>query len=254
MLLKKEPAHQILLRVPGEFAPKGVPCVFLGYPAHQKAYKLYNLITHSCSVSGDVQFHHHIFSFVDSSSSKFLHRMHVSMLGSVYDDPITPTNIPPKNIYDEPVIPPVAPVQNISDLMEGLQFAAEASVEPVKTLETPKQQNQCRRADVKGVFGLAYSTRLSTYLNCLQVDHPVMMDTFTEELRTRVLKTRDVEALDAGKQTYQKIQQLMLEAAWNEKATDEYKNEKANAIVDMVGNCFDSFLCGVIVTMEGSLT
>ncbi|GKB06989.1 hypothetical protein Tco_0835222, partial [Tanacetum coccineum] len=29
----------------------------------------------------------------------------------------------------------------------------------------------------------------------------------------RVLKTRDVEALEAGKQTYQKIQQLMLEAA-----------------------------------------
>ncbi|GJZ90002.1 protein ultrapetala 1 [Tanacetum coccineum] len=27
---------------------------------------------------------------------------------------------------------------------------------------------------------------------------------------------------------------------WNEKATGEYKNEKANAIVDMVGNCHDS--------------
>nr|GEV03730.1 hypothetical protein [Tanacetum cinerariifolium] len=48
MLLKKEPDYSYLRvvgcfvvatnpRVPDEFAPKGVPCVFLGYPAHQKA-------------------------------------------------------------------------------------------------------------------------------------------------------------------------------------------------------------------------
>nr|GEW18301.1 LTR retrotransposon like protein [Tanacetum cinerariifolium] len=33
------------LRVVDKFSPKGVPCVFIGYPAHQKGYKLYNLLT-----------------------------------------------------------------------------------------------------------------------------------------------------------------------------------------------------------------
>lgn len=56
-------------RTPDKFAPKGVPCVFLGYPAHQKGYKLYNLLTHSCFVSRDVQFHEHIFPFAESSDS-----------------------------------------------------------------------------------------------------------------------------------------------------------------------------------------
>nr|GEV53033.1 nucleotide-binding alpha-beta plait domain-containing protein [Tanacetum cinerariifolium] len=64
---------QILLRVPDEFAPKGVPCVFLGYPAHQKAYK-FNLITHSCSEDGVSRISTSIYvsNFPESFSAKDL--------------------------------------------------------------------------------------------------------------------------------------------------------------------------------------
>ncbi|XP_071719591.1 uncharacterized protein [Rutidosis leptorrhynchoides] len=44
-------------RVADKFQERGVPCVFLGYPAQQKGYKLYNLLTHTNFVSRDVQFY-----------------------------------------------------------------------------------------------------------------------------------------------------------------------------------------------------
>nr|GEU57310.1 retrovirus-related Pol polyprotein from transposon TNT 1-94 [Tanacetum cinerariifolium] len=41
-------------RVIDKFSPRGVPCVFIGYPTHQKGYKLYNLLTHA-SFSANTQ-------------------------------------------------------------------------------------------------------------------------------------------------------------------------------------------------------
>jgi hypothetical protein len=49
-------------RVADKFESRGVPCLFLGYPQHQKGYKLYNLLTHTRFVSRDVVFYEHIFS------------------------------------------------------------------------------------------------------------------------------------------------------------------------------------------------
>ena len=91
MLLNKEPDYDHLKvfgcfavatnpsRIPDKFAPRGVPCVFLGYPTHQKGYKLYNLLTHSTFVSRDVEFHEHIFPFAESSSQNFFQPMPVTM-------------------------------------------------------------------------------------------------------------------------------------------------------------------------------
>nr|GEY56752.1 uncharacterized mitochondrial protein AtMg00810-like [Tanacetum cinerariifolium] len=77
-------------RIADKFAPRGVLCVFLGYPAHQKGYKLYNLLTRSSFVSRDVVFHEHIFPFDESSSQKFFQPMLMSMPNhthlAVYDD------------------------------------------------------------------------------------------------------------------------------------------------------------------------
>ncbi|GJW63069.1 retrovirus-related pol polyprotein from transposon TNT 1-94 [Tanacetum coccineum] len=93
-------------RIPDKFAPKGVPCVFIGYPAHQKGYKLYNLLTHSCFVSRDVQFHEHIFPFADSSASKFLHPTPVTMPSSklVYDDLVISTPLNDQPVEEAPAI------------------------------------------------------------------------------------------------------------------------------------------------------
>ena len=54
-----------------KFQPRGVPCVFLGYPATQKGYKLLNLLTDLTFVSRDVVFHEHIFPFQHSSLQQY---------------------------------------------------------------------------------------------------------------------------------------------------------------------------------------
>lgn len=43
--------------------PRAHPCVFLGYPAATKGYKLLNLVTHKIIVSRDVKFHERNFPF-----------------------------------------------------------------------------------------------------------------------------------------------------------------------------------------------
>ncbi|XP_071739103.1 uncharacterized protein [Rutidosis leptorrhynchoides] len=59
-------------RVSDKFQERDVPCVFLGYPPHQKGYKLYNLQTHSTFVSRDVKFFEHIFPYSAQSIQRFL--------------------------------------------------------------------------------------------------------------------------------------------------------------------------------------
>ena len=61
------------MRTTDKFTPKCVPCLFIGYPATQKGYKLYNLLTQNSFVSRDVRFLKHImlyklFSSVPSAS------------------------------------------------------------------------------------------------------------------------------------------------------------------------------------------
>lgn len=46
-----------------KFAPRAIKSVFLGYPFHQKGYKLLNLETHAVFVSRHVQFQEHIFPY-----------------------------------------------------------------------------------------------------------------------------------------------------------------------------------------------
>uniref|UniRef100_A0A803MDR9 Retrotransposon Copia-like N-terminal domain-containing protein n=1 Tax=Chenopodium quinoa TaxID=63459 RepID=A0A803MDR9_CHEQI len=53
------------------YPPRGVPCVFLGYPQDTKGYKVMNLLNMQCFVSRDVKFYEHIFPFnkVNSTGS-----------------------------------------------------------------------------------------------------------------------------------------------------------------------------------------
>ena len=100
---------------------------FLGYPTHQKGYKIYNLLTHSSFVSRDVVFHEHIFPFAESSSKQFFQPLPVSMPNhpSVYDpiEPFIDQNAPvvkEENVPDDNVVPnthnvPVPNTHNISD-------------------------------------------------------------------------------------------------------------------------------------------
>ncbi|GKB89771.1 cysteine-rich receptor-like protein kinase 8 [Tanacetum coccineum] len=59
-------------RVNDKMAPRGVPCLFLGYPPQQKGYTLLNLLTHTRFVSRDVTFYEHIFPYSKSQMSQIL--------------------------------------------------------------------------------------------------------------------------------------------------------------------------------------
>ncbi|XP_031259573.1 uncharacterized protein LOC116117698 [Pistacia vera] len=50
-----------------KFSPQAIPCVFMGYPMHQKGYRLYDLTAENFLVSRDVVFHEDSFPFLDRS-------------------------------------------------------------------------------------------------------------------------------------------------------------------------------------------
>lgn len=56
-----------------KFLPRGVPCVFLGYPPTQKGFRLLNLLSKEIFVSRDVAFHEDIFPFNTHQSEKYMH-------------------------------------------------------------------------------------------------------------------------------------------------------------------------------------
>ena len=79
-------------RVADKFDSRGVPCVFLGYPQHQKGYKLLNLLNHTRFVSRDVVFYEHIFPYSKSSMTQVLQPIPAPLSSPVlYEDFVSTT-------------------------------------------------------------------------------------------------------------------------------------------------------------------
>ncbi|GJU29238.1 cysteine-rich receptor-like protein kinase 8 [Tanacetum coccineum] len=113
ILLKKKPTYEHLKvfgclalvsnpsRTADKFDPRGAPCVFLGYPSHQKGYKFYNLLTHSSFVSRDVVFHESVFPFAADSIDNFISPLPTTFLCHFkvsinYDEVLPPQTIVPE--------------------------------------------------------------------------------------------------------------------------------------------------------------
>ncbi|GKE16757.1 cysteine-rich receptor-like protein kinase 8, partial [Tanacetum coccineum] len=80
-------------RTADKFSPRGVPCLFLGYPQHQKGYKLCNILTKTKFVSRDVQFYEEIFPYSKPDMLKLLNPLPspCSHPTHWYDDYVTTT-------------------------------------------------------------------------------------------------------------------------------------------------------------------
>ena len=146
-------------RVADKFEARGVPCVFLGYPQHQKGYKLLNLLTHSRFVSRDVVFYEHIFPYSKASMSQVLKHIPTPLSSHMwYGDfvsttqPVSQQHVPESNInvesqdtvHNEPVteeIPEPPPIPNNPIQPEPVRRSSRVLVPPtwLKDFVTPHQ-------------------------------------------------------------------------------------------------------------------
>ncbi|GJU13567.1 retrovirus-related pol polyprotein from transposon TNT 1-94 [Tanacetum coccineum] len=139
-------------RVVDKFTPRGVPYVFLGYPAHQKGYKLYNLLTHSSFVSRDVVFHEYIFPFNESSFKNFFQPMPVSMHAHthlvVYNN-CEPVLVPNNEVTQEEIVVPNTPNVSSQDLPTS-STTVHTEILVRKSSKTSKPPNLVTQQDPKG--------------------------------------------------------------------------------------------------------
>lgn len=94
-----------------KFLPRGVPCLFLGYPSNQKGYKLLNLTNQQLFISSDVKFVENVFPYnISTNSSSYLKPLPTPMPETsttlIYSDCDLPTDT---NIENEPIETPQNP-------------------------------------------------------------------------------------------------------------------------------------------------
>lgn len=93
-----------------KFSPRSRPCVFIGYPAQHKAYKVLDLSTSNIVISRDVIFHEHHFPFQMISQLSLSRTQYIS---SIFIPHTTSTNVHSSHFDDEQqqpsyIFPPVS--------------------------------------------------------------------------------------------------------------------------------------------------
>lgn len=107
-----------------KFGPKGIPCVFIGYPQNQKGYRLYDLNNKTVFCSRNVVFKEHMFPFKQESEPPIPASTLFPTPNNLTDDedfpnifqsssePTTPEHITLGHIIPEPPTPPLEPNDN----------------------------------------------------------------------------------------------------------------------------------------------
>ena len=130
-----------------KYEPRAMPCVFLGYLAGIKGYKVPDLANRTMFVSRDVHFHEHVYPFHSSQSN-------ITTIST------TESHIPQsshESSFPDPTLEPF-PV----DSADFIQFPAEAIAEPV--LPTQTDLRKSNRVSKPPSFLLGYHCNLTSNL------------------------------------------------------------------------------------------
>lgn len=108
-----------------KFAPRGVPCVFFGYPPSQKGYRLLDLSTMQCFVSRDVTFNETVFPLNVTTSKPYMLPLPTDMptptVSTYVDDDFSANSPIIENtvLHESPLSAPIASptiVDNVPDM------------------------------------------------------------------------------------------------------------------------------------------
>ncbi|KAK9706955.1 hypothetical protein RND81_07G163400 [Saponaria officinalis] len=109
-----------------KFQPRGIPCVFLGYPANKKRYKVQDLMTKRRFVSRDVKFYEQILPF--SQNSQGVH-MTLRSIGVLPDQEYTEMVIDEVEGGDQTAEGPQQKIQNVTPDESELEHIETHSLE-----------------------------------------------------------------------------------------------------------------------------
>lgn len=121
-----------------KFDHKGVPCIFLGYPAGTKGYKLMNLLTKKEFTSRDVIFQESIFYFHKNSSNHYMSPTPPSMPTQPTTDMIKDFNLVDLSDNDPDNSPNTSDTNN-SPISSSISIPTVSPVPIRKSMRTHKQ-------------------------------------------------------------------------------------------------------------------
>ena len=121
--------------------------MFLGYPQHQKGYKLLNLLTHRRFVSRDVVFYEHIFPYSKASMHQVLQPIPAPLSSpGWYDDFVSTNTDSTQASVPESVVNDASHTENVN---EQIPEVVNESVHVPSPPEPPEVVRRSSRVSVK---------------------------------------------------------------------------------------------------------